>query len=77
MARIVQPSYNNQVNSMIEDTKLYDTEPSSFIESMNEIKNPNLSQVELTMEDVLNSKMINTAVQLLQPRNQLKIKSKL
>jgi DNA polymerase-3 subunit gamma/tau len=51
--------------------------PSSCVASMSEIKNPTLSQVELNIDDVLNSKMTNTAVQLLQPRNPLKIKSKL
>ena len=85
MARIVQPSNNNQVGSMIEDIinqeqslgELKEEMPSGCIEEMSEIKNPNLSQVELNIDDVLNSKMTNTAVQLLQPRNPLKIKSKL
>lgn len=84
MARVVQPS-NNSVGSMIEDIKnqehiqnepLEDT-PSSCVATMSSMKNPNMSQVELNIDDVLNSKMTNTAVQLFQPRNPLKIKSKL
>ena len=77
MARIVQPSNNNQVGSMIEDIELHEEIPSSCVAGMSAIKNPNLAQVELNIDDVLNSKMTNTAVQLLQPRNPLKIKSKL
>ena len=77
MARIVQPSNNNEVSSMIEDIELHEEMPSSCVAGMSEMTNPNLSQVELNIDDVLNSKMTNTAVQLLQPRNPLKIKSKL
>ncbi|MEA2020068.1 MAG: DNA polymerase III subunit gamma/tau [Campylobacterota bacterium] len=77
IARIVQPSNNDQVGSMIEDIELHENTPSSCVAGMSDMRNPNLSQVELNIDDVLNSKMTNTAVQLLQPRNPLKIKSKL
>ena len=77
MARIVQPSNNNNVGSMIEDIELHEETPSSCVASMSAMKKPNLSQVELNIDDVLNSKMTNTAIQLLQPRNPVKIKSKL
>ncbi|MDB2405547.1 DNA polymerase III subunit gamma/tau, partial [Arcobacteraceae bacterium] len=77
MARVVQPSNNNNVGSMIEDIELHEENPSSCVASMSAMKKPNLSQIELNIDDVLNSKMTNTAIQLLQPRNPVKIKSKL
>ncbi len=76
-ARIVQPSFNNSVGSMIEDIELHEDTPSSCVASMSAMKEPNLSQVELNIDDVLNSKMVNSAIQLFQPRNPPKIKSKL
>ncbi len=76
-ARIIQPSTNSQVGSMIEDIELHEDTPSSCVASMSAMKEPNLSQVELNIDDVLNSKMANTAIQLFQPRNPPKIKSKL
>jgi DNA polymerase-3 subunit gamma/tau len=76
-ARIVQPSYNNSIGSMIEDIELHEDSPSSCVASMSAMKEPNLSQIELNMDDVLNSKMVNNAIQLFQPRNPPKIKSKL
>jgi DNA polymerase-3 subunit gamma/tau len=76
-ARIVQPSYNNPVGSMIEDIELHEDTPSSCVASMSAIKEPNLSQVELNIDDVLNSKMVNRAIELFQPKNPPKIKSKL
>ncbi len=77
MARIVQPSNSNEVGSMIEDIELHEENPSSCVASMSAMKKPNLSQVELNIDDVLNSKMTNTAIQLFQPKNPPKIKSKL
>jgi len=76
-ARIVQPSSSNSVGSMIEDIELHDEAPSSCVAGMSAMKKPNLSQVELNIDDVLNSKMVNNAIQLFQPRNPPKIKSKL
>ncbi len=86
MARTIQPTIEsaevqeqsqneNGVGSMIEDIEL--NQPSSCVASMSEIKNPTLSQVELNINDVLNSTMINTAIQLFQPANPPRIKSKL
>jgi DNA polymerase-3 subunit gamma/tau len=75
-ARIVQPYNTNNVDSMTEET-INQEIPSSCVAGMSEMKNPNLSQIELNIDDVLNSKMTNTAVELLQPRNPIKIKSKL
>jgi DNA polymerase-3 subunit gamma/tau len=75
MARIVQPSIpkNTETEVKIES----DVSPSSCIASMSDIKNPSLAQVELNIESVLNSKMMETAMKLLQPSSPPKIKSKL
>ena len=52
-------------------------QPSSCVESMRAVKNPNLSQQDLNLDDVLNSKMTNTAMKLFQSPNAPRIKSKL
>jgi len=77
VARIVQPSCNTQTGSMIEDIELHDETPSSCVASMSAMKEPNLSQIELNIDDILNSKMVNKAIELFQPKNPPKIKSKL
>jgi DNA polymerase-3 subunit gamma/tau len=77
MARIVQPSNNNHVGSMIEDIELHEDISSSCIEEMSKIKNPNLSQVELNANDILNSKMVNTVMKLFQTPSTPRVKSKL
>ena len=71
-----EPANDNNTGSMIEDIEL-NTQNSGCVTSMGEIKNPNMAQVELKIDDVLNSKMTRTAVQLFQPQNPPKIKSKL
>lgn len=76
-ARIVQPSCSAPIGSMIEDIELHDESSSSCVASMSAMKEPNLSQVELNIDDVLNSKMVNKAIELFQPKNPPKIKSKL
>jgi len=76
-AQIVQSSYNNPISSMIEDIELHEETPSSCVAGMSAMKKPNLSQVELNIDDVLNSKMVNRAIELFQPKNPPKIKSKL
>ncbi len=52
-------------------------QPSSCMASMSAVSNPTLAQVELNIDDVLNSKMTNTAIKLLQSPNPPRIKSKL
>ena len=82
MARIVQPSVNldketpfsKTNNDVFENTQ--EQYPSSCVSSMSAMKNPNLSQVELNMDDILNSKMVSAAIKLLQPKNPPKIKPK-
>jgi DNA polymerase III subunit gamma/tau len=51
--------------------------PSSCVASMSAVQNPTPAQAELNIEDVLNSKMTHTAIQLFQPRNPPEVKSKL
>jgi len=38
--------------------------------------NPTSSQKELTMDDILNSSMVNKAIELFQPESQIRIKTK-
>jgi len=79
MARIVQPSVpltNNANESSQEQTIVYE-QPSSCIASMSAVKNPKLSQQDLNIDDVLNSKMTSTAMKLFQSPNSPRIKSKL
>lgn len=38
--------------------------------------NPKVSQKELTMDNILNSKMINKAIELFQPESQIRVKPK-
>jgi len=78
MARVVQPS----VPSIEEETVIHvedfiEEQPSSCVASMSAVTNPTLSQVELNIDDVLNSKMANTAIKLFQSPNPPRIKSKL
>jgi len=65
----------HSTSSMIEDIEL--NQSSSCVASMSKMEKPNLAQVELNINDVLNSKMLNTAMNLLQSKNPPKIKSKL
>jgi DNA polymerase-3 subunit gamma/tau len=78
MARTIQPSIASNESIQIEkkDEVIYE-QPSSCVASMSVVKNPNLSQKELNMDDVLNSKMTNTAMKLFQSPNSPRIKSKL
>ena len=68
-ATIVQPENIIQEDSF--------EQPSSCMASMTAIKNPNLSQKDLNIDDVLNSKMTSTALKLFQSPNSPRIKSKL
>ena len=87
LARVVQPSVpnvdntieaqnDNSTGSMIEDIELHE-QPSSCVAGMSAIQNPTLSQQELNIDDVLNSKMTNTVMKLFQSPNPPRIKSKL
>jgi DNA polymerase-3 subunit gamma/tau len=78
MARTVQPSINIESKNdiVVPDNNVYE-QPSSCISSMVAVKNPNLSQQDLKMDDVLNSKMTSTAMKLFQSSNSPRIKSKL
>ncbi len=85
MARIVQPSVpvqnniieedQNNIGSMIEDIEL--NQSSSCIQSVCDVQKPTLSQTELNINDILNSKMTTTIMQLFQSKNPPVIKSKL
>ena len=68
MVRVIQPSIKIAKE---------DQQPSSCVSSMSDMKNPNLAQIELNMDDMLNSKMVNTALKLLQSPNPPRVKSKL
>lgn len=59
---------NNEQNS---------EQPSSCVASMSAMKNPNLAQKDLNIEDVKNSKMVNTILNLFQSPNPPRVNSKL
>ncbi len=52
-------------------------QPSSCVASMSGMKNPSLAQKELNIEDVKNSKMVNTILNLFQSPNPPRVNSKL
>lgn len=62
---------------IIEQEEKQEEIPSSCVASMSAMQHPTPAQAELNIEDVLNSKMTHTAIQLFQPRNPPEIKSKL
>jgi len=77
MARTIKATTNSNIT--VEETKDRNSieQPSSCVASMSAVKNPNLSQQDLNIDDVLNSKMTNTAMKLFQSPNSPRIKSKL
>jgi len=89
MARIIQPMVKSNDDLTNDDiieqnlldknssTQLNEQNPSSCVASMSAMKNPNLSQVELNIDDVLNSKMTKTVMQLFQSKNPPKVKNKI
>jgi len=89
MARIIQPmpksnddlANNDTTEQNLLDknssTQLNEQNPSSCVASMSAMKNPNFSQVELNIDDVLNSKMTKTVMQLFQSKNPPKVKNKI
>jgi len=78
IARTIKSSLNETIpsKSSQKEENSYD-QASSCMASMTAVKNPNLSQKDLNMDDVLNSKMINTAMKLFQSPSSPRIKSKL
>ena len=66
----------NEVNNVV-NTPNPSLQPSSCVSSMSAVENPRLSQQDLNIDDVLNSKMTNTAMKLFQSPNSPRIKSKL
>lgn len=44
---------------------------------MGKVEDPKESQKELNVEEILNSKMINKAIELFQPETQIRVKSKI
>lgn len=64
---------DNNSGSMIEDIEL----GSGCVANMGKINEPNFAQQELKMDDILNSKFVNKAIELFQPESQVRIKSKL
>jgi DNA polymerase-3 subunit gamma/tau len=69
VANLDKQTLENQIES--------DEQPSSCVASMSAVKNPNLSQQDLNIDDVLNSKMTATALKLFQSPNPPRVKSKL
>jgi len=58
---------------MIEDIEL----GSGCVATMGATTAPSFAQKELNINDVLNSSFVNKAIELFQPENQIRIKSKL
>lgn len=79
IARTIQPTVvtQNTIEEKIEDTSVQFEQPSSCVASMSAIKNPTLSQTDVNIDDVLNSKMTSTAMKLFQSPNSPRVKSKL
>jgi len=77
-ARIVQSFVTKAQTSEVKESKIEIYEQSSScVASMSAVKNPTLSQADLNIDDVLNSKMTNTVIKLFQSPNPPRIKSKL
>ncbi|MEA3289945.1 MAG: DNA polymerase III subunit gamma/tau [Campylobacterota bacterium] len=70
-----EPANDNSVGSMIEDIEM--NQPSGCVSGMGDIQNPNMAQQEVNINDVLNSKMAKTVIQLFQPTTPPRVKSKL
>ena len=58
---------------MIEDIEL----GSGCVANMGATSQPTMAQKELNINDILNSKMVNKAIELFQPETQIRVKSKL
>jgi DNA polymerase-3 subunit gamma/tau len=62
----------NETGSMIEDVEL----GSGCVATMGATQAPNLAQKELDINDILNSKFVNKAIELFQPETQIRVKPK-
>jgi len=78
MARTIQPTIAHKEEKLhnIEKEDVSE-QPAGCVASMSAVSNPNLSQKDLNIDDVLNSKMTNTIMKLFQSPNSPRIKSKL
>jgi DNA polymerase-3 subunit gamma/tau len=65
---------NQKINR---DNPHFEEQPSSCIANMSAMRNPNMAQRDLTINDVLNSKMVQTALNILKSPNPPQIRSKL
>jgi DNA polymerase-3 subunit gamma/tau len=65
-----QPQY--ETGSMIEDVEL----GSGCVATMGATTEPSLAQKELDINDILNSKFVNKAIELFQPETQIRVKPK-
>jgi DNA polymerase-3 subunit gamma/tau len=68
---------DNNVGSMIEDVELGLQGGSGCVGNMGATTNPSLAQKELNIEDIKNSKMVNTIMNIFQSPNPPRVKSKL
>jgi DNA polymerase-3 subunit gamma/tau len=62
----------NETGSMIEDVEL----GSGCVATMGATTEPSLAQKELDINDILNSKFVNKAIELFQPETQIRVKPK-
>jgi len=78
-ARIIQPSTieSKEIKVAVPNDNIADDQSSSCVASMSAVSNPNLSQKDINIDDVLNSKMTSTALKLFQSPNSPRVKSKL
>jgi len=65
---------DNQVGSMVEDEL---QGGSGCVATMGSIEKPSAAQREMNISDVLNSKMVQRAVELFQPESQIRVKNKI
>jgi len=78
-ARIIQSSIieSKETKVVVPNDNIADDQSSSCVASMSAVSNPNLSQKDINIDDVLNSKMTSTALKLFQSPNSPRVKSKL
>jgi DNA polymerase-3 subunit gamma/tau len=78
IARTIQPTVTlpESVEPERQEKAIYE-QPTSCVASMSAVQNPRLSQKDINIDDVLNSKMTNTVMKLFQSPNSPRIKSKL
>jgi DNA polymerase-3 subunit gamma/tau len=65
---------DNHVGSMIEDEL---QGGSGCVATMGSINEPSMAQQEMTINDVLNSKMVQKTIELFQPESQIRVKNKI